>query len=183
MTHLKLKNNTVSLLSQEILEKTKKGLGFVPNMYSIMSNNTSLLDAYSYSYNSFRENSGFNSVEQEVVFLSAAYENECNYCMAAHSFVGDRMSGVPTEITDAIREGRELPDAKLSALSVFTRLITSTRANVTDEDITTFLDAGYDENAVLGVITGVGVKTFSNYVNHLVNTPLDKMFSGRKWNK
>jgi len=62
MTHLKLKNDTVSLLSQEILEKTKKGLGFVPNMYSVMSNNTSLLDAYSYSFNSFRENSGFTSV-------------------------------------------------------------------------------------------------------------------------
>jgi len=183
MTHLKLKNDTVSLLSQEILEKTKKGLGFVPNMYSVMSNNTSLLDAYSYSFNSFRENSGFTSVEQEVVFLSAAYENECNYCMAAHSFVGDKMSGVPTEITDAIREGRALPNAKLSALSIFTRLITSTRANVTKEDITTFLDAGYDENAVQGVITGVGVKTFSNYVNHLADTPHDEMFSGRKWNK
>lgn len=183
MSHLELKNNTISVLSQEILENAKKSLGFVPNMYSVMSNNTSLLDAYSYSYTSFRENSGFTSVEQEVVFLSVAYENQCNYCMAAHSFVGDKMSGVPTEITDAIREGTALPDAKLSALSTFTRLITSTRANVRKEDITTFLNAGYNENAVLAVITGVGVKTFSNYINHIVNTPLDEMFSERKWSK
>lgn len=57
-------------------------------MYKSMGNNPALLDAYIYSYNSFRANSGFNSVEQEVVFLSVAYENNCEYCMAAHSFIG-----------------------------------------------------------------------------------------------
>lgn len=170
-------------LAGKIMQATNDLMGFVPNMYGIMANNPALLDAYTYTYHTFRENAGFTSVEQEIIFLSVAYENQCGYCVAAHSFVGDKMSGVPTEVTDAIREGRELPNTKLNALSVFTRLITSTRANVTNEDITTFLDAGYDENSVLGVITGVGVKTFSNYVNHLANTPLDEMFSERKWNK
>ena len=79
MAHLKLENNTTSPLSQGILDNTKKTLGFVPNMYHKMANNTALLDAYTYTYNSFRVNSGFNSVEQEVVFLSVAYENNCEY--------------------------------------------------------------------------------------------------------
>ena len=174
---------TAAPLASKIMQGTKDAMGFVPNMYGFMANNPSLLDAYTHTYKTFRENAGFTSVEQEVIFLSVAYENECDYCVAAHSFVGDKMSGVPTEVTDAIREGKEISDAKLSALSTFTRLMTRTRANVSNEDIVTFLSAGYDENHILGVITGIGVKTFSNYSNHLINTPLDEMFQERKWSK
>ena len=75
-------------------------------------------------------------------------------------FVGDKMSGVPTEVTNAIRTGKEIDDVKLNALSKFTKIMTRTRANVTHDDITTFLSVGYDENHILGVITGIGVKTF-----------------------
>lgn len=174
---------TAASLASNIMQGTKDAMGFVPNMYGFMANNPALLDAYTHTYKTFRENAGFTPVEQEVIFLSVAYENECDYCVAAHSFVGDKMSGVPTEVTDAIREGKEIDDTKLSALSTFTRLMTRTRANVTSEDIATFLSAGYDENHILGVITGIGVKTFSNYSNHLTNTPLDEMFQERKWSK
>lgn len=72
MAHLKLENNKIASISQEIFDNTQKDLGFVPNMYKSMGQNPALLDAYTYSYNSFRANSGFNPVEQEVVFLSVA---------------------------------------------------------------------------------------------------------------
>ncbi len=36
---------------------------------------------------------------------------------------------------------------------------------------------------ILGVITGIGVKTFSIYTDHIVNAPLDEIFQERKWSK
>lgn len=183
MVNLKLENEITSPVSTDILEKTKKGLGFVPNMYIKMGHNPALLDAYSYAYNSFRANSGFSPVEQEVVFLSVAYENNCEYCMAAHSFVGDMMSKVPVEVTNAIREGRQIPDPKLAALSKLTRSLTATRGNVSQEEVKEFLDAGYTESAVLGIIAGIGVKTLSNYSNHNTNPEVDAAFAGRVWKK
>lgn len=183
MTQLKLENNVISSLSQEILEKTKKGLGFVPNMYTKMSNNTSLLDAYTYSYNSFRVNSGFTPEEQEVIFLSIAYENNCEYCMAAHSFVGDMMSKVPTKVTDAIRAGKQIPDVKLAALSRLSRSLTVNRGVVLQGEIDAFIAVGYTEVHVLGIITGVAVKTLSNYSNHIANPDVDDAFAGRVWKK
>lgn len=174
---------TADSLASKIIGDAKKNLGFVPNMYGLMANNPALLDAYTHSYHTFRENSGFTSIEQEVIFLSVAYENDCEYCMGAHSFVADKMSGVPIEVTDAIREGREISNAKLNALNIFTRAMTKTRANVSSDEIVAFLNAGYNESQLLGVITGVGIKTFSNYFNHFVKTPLDEMFAGRKWDK
>jgi len=174
---------TVNQLASSIINNTKKTMGFVPNMYTGMANNPALLDAYVHSYKTFRQNSGFNAIEQEVIFLSIAYENECDYCMAAHSFVADKASKVPTEITDAIRSNGTITDEKLKALSTLARIITRNRGHVTNQEIIDFLDAGYNENHVLGVITGVGVKTFSNYFNHIAETSLDTVFKQREWSK
>lgn len=183
MADLKLENNPVSSITQEIFDNTKKTLGFVPNMYKSMGNNPALLESYIYGYNSFRANSGFNSVEQEVVFLSVAYENNCEYCMAAHSFIGDKMSKVPTEVTDAIRDGKQVPDVKLAALSKLTRSLTANRGNVSQDETDEFLAAGYTEIQILGIIAGIAVKTISNYSNHNTNPLLDDAFAGRAWKK
>lgn len=170
-------------ISNKILENTKMGLGMIPNIFSTMANNPALLDAYSYSYKTFRENAGFTSQEQEIIFLSIAFENECEYCMAAHSFVADMMSKVPTEVTDAIRNNSEIEDAKYKALSMFSKVMTAKRGNPSQEEIDAFLNAGYTENHILGVITAIGVKTMSNYFNHVFNTPVDNAFKGRTWVK
>jgi len=175
--------SNVDETSAEILNKTAKGLGFIPNMYAGMANNTALLDGYVHAYKSFRANAGFTPPEQEVIFLSAAVENECDYCVAAHSFVGDNMTKVPKDVTDAIRNDAPIADEKLRALSIFTKAMVGKRGNPTQEDVQNFLSAGYSEEQVLGVIAGIGVKTFSNYFNHVFETPLDEVFEGRSWVK
>ena len=174
---------TADETSSKILEATKKGMGMIPNMYATMANNTALFDAYSHSYKTFRANAGFTPQEQEIIFLSIAFENDCDYCMAAHSFVADKMSKVPIEVTDAIRNNTEIEDAKYKALSTFSRLMTSKRGNPTPEEIEEFLAAGYTENHILGVIAGIGIKTMSNYFNHVFNTSVDDAFKGRSWSK
>jgi len=170
-------------ISSQILENTKNSIGLIPNMYAGMANNPALLQSYESGYSAFRTNSGFNPQEQEVVFLSVAYENDCEYCMAAHSFVADNMTNVPVEVTNAIRNNTEIPDEKLKALSVFTKAVTTKRGLPSETEITDFIDAGYTKEHILGVIAGVGVKTLSNYFNHIFNTPVDEAFQGRVWKK
>ena len=170
-------------ISSGILETTMKKMGMIPNMYAGMANNAALLEGYESGYNSFRANSGFTPQEQEVVFLSVSYENSCEYCMAAHSFIGDNMTSVPIEVTDAIRNGTEIPNKKLKALSTFTRAMTSKKGLPSASDLSSFLESGYTEKHILGVIAGLGVKTMSNYFNHIFNTEVDSMFMNRKWSK
>lgn len=174
---------TADPISRMILESTQKAIGMIPNMYGLMSNNPALLDAYRSSYDTFRANAGFTPAEQEVVLLSVSYENNCDYCMAAHSFVGDNMSNVPIEVTEAIRNNTEIPNSKLKALSLFTRAMTTKRGNPTQVDIDSFIAAGYTTEHILGVITGIGVKTMSNYFNHVFKTPVDQVFKDRTWVK
>ncbi|MBU2581677.1 MAG: carboxymuconolactone decarboxylase family protein [Alphaproteobacteria bacterium] len=167
--------------AKSLLESAKEKLGFVPNMYGTMSNEPALFEAYSSGYASFRAECGFTPVEQEVIFLAVSRANECHYCMAAHSFVADKMSGVPTEVTDALREGRALPDAKLEALRHFTTIMVESRGRPTDADVAAFKAAGYSERNILGVILAISVKTLSNYSNHVFHTPVDEVFAPRVW--
>lgn len=163
-----------------ILEKAKAQTGMIPNMYANMANVPGLLETYLTGYAAFRADSGLSPAEQETVLLAISRANGCSYCMAAHSAVAD-MAKVPTEITDAIRDGHTVPDARLDALAEFTTAMVETRGLPTESQVAAFLTAGYTESDILQVVLALAVKTISNYTNHLFHTPVDEVFAGRTW--
>lgn len=167
--------------ARELLQGAKAKLGRIPNMYAGMANSAGLFSTYLHGYQQFREDSGFNSVEQEVVLLTISRENDCHYCVAAHSVLADKMSGVPAEVTDAIRDGKPVPDQKLAALSDFTRAMLQSHGFPGRDDVERFLAAGYSERQILEIVLAISVKTISNYANHLFQTPVDDMFANRAW--
>lgn len=164
-------------------EDVIKKNGQVPNMYANMVNSPGVLKTYLHGYDVFRKESGFTSVEQEVVFLTISYHNACNYCMAAHSVIADKMSKVPKEITDAIRSGETISDSKLEALSEFTQEMFVNRGRPTQEAVQAFLAAGYEERQILEIVLALAVKTLSNYSNHVFGTSVDEMFKSRQWDR
>lgn len=172
---------TADPAARPLLEEAEAKLGFVPNMYRGMAIAPGVLDTYMHGYALFREQSGFSPAEQEVVFLTISRENGCSYCMAAHSMLADKVSGVPEDVLAAIRAGQEIPDAKLAALSTFTRVMFHSRAKPGKADVEAFLAAGYDEQAILQIILAFAVKTLSNYSNHITQPDVDDAFAGHAW--
>jgi uncharacterized peroxidase-related enzyme len=164
-----------------VLEKAKEQVGFLPNMYANMVNSPGLLETYLFGYNRFRKESGFSPAEQEVVFLTISRENGCHYCVAAHSMLAEKMSGVPKDVIEAIRDGTPIQDAKLAALSDFTRTLLEQRGWVERKDIGRFVAAGFAEPQVLEIVLAVAVKTLSNWSNHMFETQVDDMFAGWVW--
>ena len=172
---------TAKPVAKEILENTQKAMGMIPNMYLNMANSQGMLSTYVHGYKFFREESGFTSVEQEVVFLAVSKFNKCEYCVAAHSFVGDKMTNVPTEVTDAIREGRKIADSKLETLREFTTVMVDKRGWPSSSDVDKFLSAGFKEEQILEIVLAIAVKTISNYSNHIFHTKVDDAFANRIW--
>ncbi len=166
-----------------VLDKARAQVGFIPNMYASMVNSPGLLDTYLHGYRHFRESSGFTPEEQEVVFLTISRENGCHYCVSAHSMLADKQSGVRSPILEALRNGEQIPDARLAALGEFTRRMLDSRGTPDPADLTAFLKAGYSEEQVLEIVLALAVKTLSNYSNHLFNTPVDDLFADYLWEK
>lgn len=167
--------------SKEILSGALKAYGFIPNLYGIMAEAPAALKAYSGLSNNFEQTS-LTAVEKQIVLLATSYVNGCNYCMAVHSTIG-QMFKVPQDIIDALRNNTTISDFKLEALRKFANSVVDKRGWVSQEEIESFLSAGYSKSQLLEVIVGVAQKTLSNYINHIVKTPLDAAFQSNKWEK
>lgn len=116
--------------------------------------------------------------EQAIVLLAVGRANRCAYCVVAHS-TGADIAKVPTEVTDALRAGDPLPDARLDALATFTTTMADKRGLPSRADVEAFLAAGFEERDILQVVLAIAVKTLSNYSNHLLHTPVDAVFADR----
>ncbi len=165
--------------SKPTLEAAKKAFGAVPNLHAVLAEAPTALEAYGAIWNAFGQTS-LSPVEQQVVYLTSSYENECHYCMAGHSVLA-RMAGMESETIEALREGTPLPDPKLDALRSFTREVVTSRGRVSEESVNAFLAAGYTLQHILEVILGITVKVLSNYTNHIANTPLDPFMKDTVW--
>lgn len=181
MTYTVHTPNSAPAAAREILNGAKKGFGFVPNLLGVMAEAPTLVKAYTTLSRIFEETS-FSAAERQVVLLAVSYENGCEYCVAAHSVIAG-MQKVPGDVVGAIRDGKPIADAKLEALRRFTAAVTRTRGWPSKDDARAFMSAGYAQAQVLEVILGVGIKTLSNYANHVAETPLDEAFAKATWSK
>lgn len=73
------------------------------------------------------------------MFLAINFENGCHYCMGAHSVIADMMSKVPPAVTDALRTGVPLPDARLETLRRMTLTLMATRGRPLVGEVEAFL--------------------------------------------
>lgn len=162
--------------ARPLLEKANRKYGFVPNILGVMANSPALLEAYM-SLSQIFEKTKFSAAEKQTVLLAVSRENGCDYCMAAHSGIA-KMQGVDEAVIKAINSGDKLPDDKLDALFTFTRAMVETRGRPSADDLQAFFGAGYSEAQVQDVIVGIGMKTLSNYNNHIADTPVDDQFKG-----
>jgi AhpD family alkylhydroperoxidase len=150
-------------------------------MYANMVNSPGLLETYLFGYDRFRSQSGFSPAEQEVVFLTISRENGCHYCVAAHSMLAEKKSGVPREVISAIRDGTPIPDLRLAALHHFTRTLLAKHGWVDRTEVGRFVAAGFEEHQVLEIVLAVAVKTLSNWSNHMFETQVDDLFAPWAW--
>ncbi|MFS4466854.1 carboxymuconolactone decarboxylase family protein [Maribacter sp. 2210JD10-5] len=166
--------------SRPALEAAKKAYGFSPNLLGTMANHPALLKNYWEGSANLDANSTLTGVEQQVAFLSASYENNCHYCMAAHTTIG-QMHKIDQSILDALRAGEPIADTKLEALSQYVKATTVKRGRVSQDDIDAFLEAGYTQENILEVITIVSLKVMTNYINYVAQTPVDAAFEPNTW--
>lgn len=167
--------------ARDTLAGAKKAYGFVPNLLGVMAAAPALVKAYTTLSRIFDETS-FSPAERQVVLLTVSLENGCEYCVAAHSVIAG-MQKVPGDVVEAIRNDRPIADPKLEALRRFSAAVVEMRGWPSEGDTKAFLNAGYAKAQVLEVILGVGMKTLSNYTNHVAETPLDAAFAHAAWSK
>lgn len=165
--------------AKKVLSQAKEAFGFVPNLLAIMGEAPALAKGYLALTEAFNETS-FSPAERQLILLAASRENGCTYCVAAYSVMAEA-ENVSDEIIERFRDDKPVEDQKLEALRTFAKAVVKSRGWPSEKDTKAFFGAGYGKQQLLEVILGVGLKTLSNYTNHIADTPLDKPFQKAAW--
>ena len=166
--------------SKPILEASIKGFGMLPNLHGVMAESPTVLKAYKLLHQFFSKETAFDAEELTVIWQTINVENNCHYCVPAHTGIAHMMKVNP-EITEALRNRASMPTAKLQALHETTLLIVRNQGQLTAEEMDTFFAAGYGTRHVLEIFLGLAQKTISNYTNHVAKTPVDAPFTKFAW--
>ncbi|WP_219911842.1 carboxymuconolactone decarboxylase family protein [Nonomuraea fuscirosea] len=159
----------------------KERTGFVTTLNGVMAESPELLAGYNALAEQFGRSS-LRAAAKQVVLITASVANGCEYCVAAHSTLALR-ARVPAEVVEDLRAGRPLADQALEAVRRFTHAVVTQRGWVDEADVEAFLSAGHTRRHVLDIVLGVGMKTLSNYTNHLAHTPLDPAWQEQDWTR
>lgn len=164
--------------AKERLQATQDKLGFVPSMYGMMANAPTLLEGYQ-SLSDIFGRSSLSAQEQQVVLLAVSVANQCEFCVAAHTTLaqGAKVDGT---VIQALREGGNIDDPRLESLARFAQAIVKKQGWATKE-ADAFLASGFEQQQIMEVVLAAGLKTLSNYTNHLTNPPIDPAFAKNAW--
>jgi len=151
--------------SKENLAYGQKKYGMLPNLFRYMSGAPATLNAY-ISLSSIFGDTSFSTGEQHLIMLAVSVVNKCDYCTAAHTRAS-KANGISSAILNAVRKGKEVPNARLAALVEIAQKITVTRGNIEAKDLESFYEQGFSPENVMELIVGISIKTISNYINHI----------------
>jgi AhpD family alkylhydroperoxidase len=157
------------------LRTLEEGLGFVPNLAATMAESPVLITGF-VDLRKTLAGSELTGVEREIVALAVSIENDCDYCMAAHSTFA-LMQNAEEDDVAAARAGDPPADPKLGPLYEFARSLVRKRGHLTPDETQALLDAGYSRGALLEVVTQVGHTTLANLAHSISNAPVDAAFA------
>ena len=152
-----------------------QAFGFVPNLIDEMATHNPAVAQTYLTANGAIEDGVLSGAEQQIVILAISAYNDCHYCTKAHAVAGAQ-AGLAEETIDTILEGGLPSDDRQRALVQATRRIASKRGWLSDEDLNEFDGLSVGRDAIYEIVTLIGIKTISNYVNHIAHTEVDPPF-------
>ena len=154
----------------EILTAVNKALGVIPNMVSTMAQSPAVAAAW-VGFNHALSQGSLSAKSRERLALLVAEENSCDYCLAAHTFLGGKAGLTGREILDTRRGTSEEP--KVAAALAFARKLVQSRGHVTDDDVAAVRQAGFSDGEIAEIIANVVLNIFTNYFNVAAGVEID----------
>ncbi|WP_410471735.1 carboxymuconolactone decarboxylase family protein [Faucicola mancuniensis] len=158
--------------AKERIEAVQKANGFIPNLIGVLANSPQALEMYQ-EVGKMNSRNSLTPEEIEVVQITAAAHNGCDFCVAGHTKVGTKLK-MPENVLNALRKRTNIDDnAKYQAVAQFTMQLIDNRGKVSDEQLQAVKDAGYSDTNILDIVMGVALATLCNYANNVAQNDIN----------
>jgi uncharacterized peroxidase-related enzyme len=156
--------------SRELLDGIQRALGKTPNIFKAMANSPAVLQAY-LGFSGALKAGALEAKLREQIALAVGQENDCRYCLAAHTALG-KGAGLQDREIEAARRGQG-SDPKTAAALRFAVLVVKNRGNVSDAEIGALRKAGFGDGDIAEIVANVALNIFTNYFNHVADPVVD----------
>jgi alkylhydroperoxidase family enzyme len=165
--------------SKPALEQLQKAFGVLPNLPAVIANSPKLINSLVGLFGQVHS-PGLSEAENQIVLLTDAVANSSTYAVAFHTTLA-LQQGISSEETTAIREGRLPADKRFRALSTLANTLIEKRGHVSEQELDSFIAAGFTKEQVFEVIAIVAASTITNYAGSIANPPLEDPFRQHAW--
>lgn len=166
-----LNPETTTGKSKELFNGIQSKLGMVPNMMRTMGNSSAVLEGY-LNLSSALSNGSLDRKLGELIALTVAETNNCEYCLAAHTYIGSNLVKIDAEAIAAARQAKN-EDTKINAALSFAHNLVSKNGRVDDNDVQAVKSVGYSDGEIGEIVAHVALNTLTNYFNNTANTEID----------
>jgi len=157
--------------AKPLLDAVHQQLGVVPNLMKLVGHSPAALEGY-LSLSGALAKGKLDAQLRERLALTVAEFNGCDYCLAAHSYIGRNLAKLTGDEIAAARDGHS-SDARADAALRFARRVAESQGRVTDAELSTLRAAGFDEAAVIEIVANVALNVLTNYINNVAKTDID----------
>jgi AhpD family alkylhydroperoxidase len=165
--------------SKPALEQLQQAFGFIPNLVGAISNSPVLTNSLVGLFQNVHGGS-FTEAEIQTLLLTNAVTNSCSWAVAFHTALALR-EGLNRADVEAIRERRLPANKRHAALSRLAKTLIDQRGQLSNEDLTAFIESGFEQNLALEVVAVVAASTITNYAGNITRPPLEAPFQEHTW--
>lgn len=171
MSYIKLKSPQETNGShKKTFDQIQNAFGQVPNMFLAIGNSSAALESMWGSFGALSKGKlGAKMAEQIAVYVADL--NRCEYCLAAHTVLGQKAGATAGQMTAA--QGGESSDARTQAALKFAGRLVQTRGQVSETDVANVKGSGFSEDEVAEILAHVALNIFTNYTNIAFGVPVD----------
>lgn len=154
----------------EQLAETKALLGATPNLFTTAANSPAALSAMNALFVALGKGKLGGKIAERVA-IAIAQTNGCEYCLSAHTALG-QMHGVDATELAAARRGSSVEPRAQAAINLALAIL-ATKGSVPDASLAEARAAGFDDGEIVEIVALVAVNVFTNYLNNLAGTEVD----------
>lgn len=160
----------VPAASQPTVAKVRGAFGGVPNMFAAVANSPAALASLWGSFGALGAGT-LGAKLGESIAIAVANRNRCEYCLAAHTALGQQ-AGASADDLALARRGIARDPRTQAALAFALRLVDA-RGQVSAAEVEALRAASFDDGQVVEVIAHVALNVFTNYVNLALDVAVD----------
>ncbi|GII32322.1 carboxymuconolactone decarboxylase family protein [Planotetraspora mira] len=156
--------------AQRILDNVGTQLGFVPNMFKIIASNPTVLEVVTTLQSTLSR--VLDAKTRHSIALAVSQANGCSYCLAIHTHVATKFSGMSGDDIELGRVGSSV-DPKRAAAARFAQRVVDSRGQVSDAELAGVRGAGYTDPQILAIVALAVQFLLTNFINNVNQTDLD----------